>query len=58
MRVITHAKTKHFKQKAACSFIHEQKKIFKDILFKEKQNKLQKERLMLISNIIIYQIVW
>lgn len=37
MRVITDAKTKHFKQKAACSFIHElKKKTFKDILFKEK----------------------
>jgi len=32
MNVITNAK--HFKQKAACSFIHEQK----EILFKEKQN--------------------
>lgn len=40
MRVIADAKTEYFKQKAAFSFIKQRKKKhFKDILFKEKQNK-------------------
>lgn len=42
MRVITDAKTKHLKQKAACSFVQYKnwkEEPFKDILFKEKPNK-------------------
>lgn len=42
MRVITDAKTKHLKQKAACCFARRkscEEAAFKDILFKERKSK-------------------
>lgn len=50
MRVIVDAKTKYFKQRQLVLSYNKEKKHFKDILFKEKQNKecdRKKDRIIL-----------